>query len=359
MGPSHPPFSPEVISMAITKMFRASGLARIKGARLGLHYLARLEKVSPSQSIIEDEDRTAFISGSRLTWAQQALINVNPYGIAVPRIPAMAGFLREDLGLPVETDIHFFANRAQISQRPAGERKESNARHPWPIYLLMCMEAAANVDLRVLQSRARGFPGYNGLACDGPSPLVNMLSHVRIQVELIQRLLRCRNIPMVVDMARTWMVASFWASGREADASGMSVEEYRQGAPRKSEWEPRLILDSAYPPLQETATEMKSVPGIRLEIDISKDGRLFTQVWVPNIRLWRFSAPKRYIGRRNGQHLAWATNLSSPPCVHRVVFNPSPPTQSSLTMTRRGFATPNWPGLWDISSRGRCSPGFP
>eukprot|EP00962_Isochrysis_galbana_P050467 scaffold21834_cov123-Isochrysis_galbana.AAC.10 len=42
----------------------------------------------------------------------------------------------------------------------------------------------------------------------------------------MQRIKMCQNPDMIVDLARLILVSMFWASGRGADASGMSVKEY-------------------------------------------------------------------------------------------------------------------------------------
>jgi hypothetical protein len=172
------------------------------------------------------------------------------------------------------------------------ERKESKARLPISPYVLICLEAAANVDFRSFRSREPGCPGlwragrYDGMACDdGPSPMSNLSSHVRIQVEVVQRLLRCRNPAMVVELARSWYVAAVLASGRGADASGMSVKEFRAATPPKSGWEPRLPPDQLYPPLQFDSRGGGSIPSIRMWIDIDKSGLLDTEVWVPVMSL--------------------------------------------------------------------------
>jgi len=165
---------------------------------------------------------------------QQRLLKVNPYGVSVGRVQEMAGFLRYDLGLPVENSTHFFCNMGQLPKRPVVERKEPNARHPWPPYILVCVEAAVNVEKRVFNNTTvgSGCPGawpvgrYNDRACDGQSPLGSMLAHRRIEVEVMQRIKMCQNPDMIVDLARLILVSMFWASGRGADASGMSVKEY-------------------------------------------------------------------------------------------------------------------------------------
>jgi hypothetical protein len=252
-----------VVFAGITKIFRAAGLAKTDApARLGLTDLARIEKRSHLLSpFLETPNSTAFISGARLTRAQQSLWESNPHGIAVARIEAMAGFLKEDLGLPVESEVHFFCNRKQVPLKRVAERKESKARLPISPYVLICLEAAANVDFRIFRSREPGCPGswraerYDGMACDGdgPSPMANLSSHVRIQVEVVLRLLRCRNPAMVVDLARSWYVAAVLASGRGADASGMSVKEFRAGRrPRSPDGNPASRLTHFSPRFSST-----------------------------------------------------------------------------------------------------------
>jgi hypothetical protein len=61
-GLNLPPFSTEVVSAGITKIFRAAGLAKIDAARLGLTDLAKIEKRSHFLSLLlETPDSTAFI----------------------------------------------------------------------------------------------------------------------------------------------------------------------------------------------------------------------------------------------------------------------------------------------------------
>jgi len=53
-----------------------------------------------------------------------------------------------------------------------------------------------------------------------------MLAHRRVEVEVAQRIRKCANPAMVIDMARSVFVALFWASGRGADGSAMIVDDF-------------------------------------------------------------------------------------------------------------------------------------
>eukprot|EP00962_Isochrysis_galbana_P045626 scaffold18041_cov120-Isochrysis_galbana.AAC.1 len=45
-----------------------------------------------------------------------------------------------------------------------------------------------------------------------------------IEVEVAQRVRACSNPAMVIDLARSVLVALFWAAGRGADGSAMQVQ---------------------------------------------------------------------------------------------------------------------------------------
>jgi hypothetical protein len=91
--------------------------------------------------------------------------------------------------------------------------------------------------------------GYLGDVCDGPALLSSMLPHRRIEIEVAQRIRRCSNPGMVIDLARSVLVALFWAAGRGADGAGMSVKgRHRHSTPTLHGWRPVQPAEPAYPP---------------------------------------------------------------------------------------------------------------
>eukprot|EP00962_Isochrysis_galbana_P024238 scaffold7414_cov119-Isochrysis_galbana.AAC.2 len=159
----------------------AAGESRVNAARLALEDLARFEGSDPQLSLFRRRlDGTLAIAGARLGAAQQAAVEVNPSGIAVSRFPTAAGFLSLDLGLPVGSETHFFLNPAQIPKRLVAP-SESKARHPWPPFILICLEMAAGFEPSLFTTDSPGYPrswptgGYDGLACDGADSLCTMM----------------------------------------------------------------------------------------------------------------------------------------------------------------------------------------
>jgi hypothetical protein len=105
------------------------------------------------------------------------------------------------------------------------------------LYVLLALEAATGFDQSLFEIEGVGFPkswsdmGYLSDACNGPALLSSMLPHRRIENEVAQRIRKCSNPGMVIDLARSVLVALFWAAGRGADGAGMSVKGHRHSTP--------------------------------------------------------------------------------------------------------------------------------
>jgi hypothetical protein len=284
---------PRVQGFACNKIYRAAGMSRVDGARLALEDLARFEGSDPSLSLFRKQpDGSFLLAGTRLGAVQQAATNKGEgekisYAM-ISRLPMAAAFLKIDLGLPVGAETHFFVNPALIPKMPVlNKAKGSNARHPLPPLVLLCLEAAANFDPALFTTNSPGSPGawpeegYDGVACDGPCPKHTLLAHRRIEVEVAQRLRACSNIPMVIDLARSVLVALVWAAGRGADGSAMQVTEIAVRSRPTSTWCPAVPPEAAAPPLGGSGNKGGGLPILGLKVEMNKKGVLDTPVWVP------------------------------------------------------------------------------
>jgi hypothetical protein len=99
-----------------------------------------------------------------------------------------------------------------------------------------------------------------------------------------QRIRKCSNPDMVIDLARSSvLVALFWAAGRGADGAGMSVKGHRHSTPTLHGWRPVQPAEPAYPPFLSTGQAGDALPSLHLSVDIDKSKRLDTLLWVPAI----------------------------------------------------------------------------
>ena len=97
---------------------------------------------------------------------------------------------------------------------------------------------------------------------------------------MAQRVRACSNPAMVIDLARSVLVALFWAAGRGADGSAMQATKLAFRSRPLSSWDPTVPPEPLAPPLGGSGGGERLLV-LDLNVEITKSGHANTAIFVP------------------------------------------------------------------------------